>query len=83
MSDHNVLLPWCTCAAGSDGKLYANKCLAECQQGVTATNVQPDANRNCPGRSNRRLQGSTAVNQPGRVCPCPRIYRPVCGESTG
>lgn len=69
--------------AGSDGKVYNNKCLAECE-GVSATDVRPDANRNCPSNSGRRLQtADDALSQPARVCPCPRIYKPVCGELGG
>jgi hypothetical protein len=70
--------------AGSDGKLYNNKCLAECQQGVTATDARPDASRSCPpafaANGGRRLQSTSSADQAGRACPCPRIYRPVCGE---
>ena len=61
-------------AAGSDGKAYDNKCLAACA-GAAATDARPDASRNCPGSSGRRLQ------QAPRVCPCPRIHAPVCAAN--
>lgn len=61
-----ILAPVC----GEDGATYANACLAECAE----VGVAHEGECAAPGDD----ESSEAPSE--KVCACPRIYRPVCGE---